>query len=168
MRGRRFCASLIFGLLAACGSDENQADIEAAREHVKAEMRDPASAEFKEERVRTLWSKDGTRVRVYCADVNGANAYGGKTGYQPVIHVLDTNVEDDGNGLIYPQGETYFYRRGMTENYYLMCVRDDTERPNDGIDVAIAFGQESEDAIMAHANELVPVMSNEVAPELRD
>src|SRR3546814_19471709 len=52
-------------------------------------LRDPDSAIFKDEQVRTLWSNDGSRLTVYCAKVNANNIMGGKTGFKPLTLIID-------------------------------------------------------------------------------
>src|SRR3546814_5205253 len=71
--------------LSACGGPSYG----AYRDAVKEELRDPDSAIFKDEQVRTLWSNDGSRLTVYCAKVNANNIMGGKTGFKPLTLILD-------------------------------------------------------------------------------
>src|SRR3546814_3517556 len=71
--------------LSACGGPSYG----AYRDAVKEELRDPDSAIFKDEQVRTLWSNDGSRLTVYCAKVNANNIMGGKTGFKPLTLIID-------------------------------------------------------------------------------
>lgn len=66
-----------------------QADTSQAEEAVKAVMRDPDSAKF-----RNLEVNDDGSV---CGEVNGRNAFGGMTGFSPFAYV-------DGVSVFYGEG----------------------------------------------------------------
>src|SRR3546814_15423921 len=71
--------------LSACGGPSYG----AYRDAVKEELRDPDSAIFKDEQVRTLWSNDGSRLTVYCAKVNANHILGGKTVFKTLTLIID-------------------------------------------------------------------------------
>lgn len=80
-------------LLAACqwlpGSDQNK--IEAAQARVAEELRDPASAQFRNVRTKDGW---------VCGEVNGSNAYGAHAGFQrfvvgPDSVILEETTKED-------------------------------------------------------------------------
>lgn len=75
-------------VLLACAGCSPSPDFGDAREAVKLKLRDPSSSEFRDEKIRTLWSANGDRLTVYCAEVNANNAFGGKAGFQPVEYVV--------------------------------------------------------------------------------
>lgn len=74
------CATLMVG---ACqwvpGSDQNK--IEAAQQRVANELRDPASAQFRNSRIKDGW---------VCGEVNGKNGYGAYSGFQRFVVGPDT------------------------------------------------------------------------------
>src|SRR3546814_13851935 len=69
--------------LSACGGPSYG----AYRDAVKEELRDPDSAIFKDEQVRTLWSNDGPRLTVSFAKVTANNIMGGKTGFNTYTRI---------------------------------------------------------------------------------
>lgn len=80
-------------VLQGCGNEAA-----GAREAVKAKLKDPGSAEFRNEKQ--------VRHGVFCGEVNGKNSLGGYSGFQPFIVVdrgeagLDAIVGDVPSGLI--------------------------------------------------------------------
>ena len=90
----KIVSKLVFGFgtmlaLAACGSSEpgppSREELAAfakgeALKRVKEKLRDPDTAKFED--VTPSW-KAG--ILVVCGQVNGANAFGGKVGYQRFI-----------------------------------------------------------------------------------
>lgn len=90
--------------------------------------------------------------------MNAANAFGGRTGFKPVEHVISNErmrIND-----IYTPGEVFFSRE-MNAGYYLNCVRPDTERSDDDFGKAI-LDLETFDAAAWDRN--VPVISTAAAP----
>lgn len=95
---RPLIAAAVGLALASCqwlpGTDANL--IEQAKKKVAAELRDPASAQFRE--VHTAPQK-GRSTPAVCGEVNGRNAYGGYAGFQK-FYVLGDEVRlDPGEGL---------------------------------------------------------------------
>lgn len=140
--------------MAACTQQPDYSDY---RNAVKGELRDPASAEFRNEQVRTLWTAGGRRKTLYCAEVNANNAFGGKTGFRPVRITISTRGLEGHNA-----GEVWIDRE-MNPGFYLDCVRADTQRGDENFGKAFlsaSFNQAEIDAAE-------PVLSDEVAPEKR-
>ena len=81
-------------LLGACqfvpGSDQQK--ISAAEKSVAEQLRDPASAQFRNSRIKDGW---------VCGEVNGKNAYGAYAGFQrfvagaDVVSLEPTGTDDD-------------------------------------------------------------------------
>jgi hypothetical protein len=124
-------------------------------------MRDPASAEFRNENIRTLWTAGGKRVRLYCAEVNGANAYGGKTGFLPLRYIISTK-NTKGSYDFALSSDPLWIEEEMTNDHYLDCVRSDTQRDDSQFEQAFIGDF---DRNMVDKEE--PVLSQDVAPEER-
>lgn len=153
---RRIIAALGATVVSACSQEP---DFTQYREAVKNELRDPASAEFRNEQIRTLWTSGGRRITLYCAEVNANNAYGGKAGFKPVrIHIssrgLPTHLEP-------PLGDVWL-ESDMTPGHYLDCVRPDTQRNDDNFGKAfVSLGEFNQ----AEVDAAEPVLSDDVAPD---
>lgn len=160
----RFTLPVACYALSACSPS-----YEAHRETIKERLTDPASAEFKNEKLRTLWSKEGSRLSVYCAEVNANNQMGGKTGFKPVTLVLAQNDRDAipmtyGNGK--PKAGSIYFHDGINPDYYMQCVREDTERAENKIHRAyISMGRPWSDAYQAEIDRQEPVLSQDSAPK---
>jgi hypothetical protein len=165
----KFSSPQALGILATLCivSSCTDADFSESQASVAAQLRDPDSAEFRNERVRVLWSTDGTRLKIYCAEVNANNAFGGKTGFKPVSRVLSYTKNGqpiDGSSAQVGQA---FVETGPTANFELRCNRRDTQREDGTVATLVgAFGGSSPEAIEKEMK-AIPVMSNELAPELR-
>jgi len=153
----------LLGLAAIIlGSCTSQPDYERFREKVRTDLRDPSSAEFRNEKVRTLWTAGGRRIRLYCAEVNANNAFGGKTGFKPVRYIISAK-----NARIYEfalTSDPLWVDDAIGSGFYLDCVRNDTQRADDD------FGKahfEPDGFDQSEADRAEPVISNEVAPEER-
>lgn len=114
------------GLLACAGCTDQ--DLERAREAVRLRLRDPASAVFKDEKIRTIWSANGDRLKLYCAEVNARNGFGGLVGFKPVEFVIDVTSTSPTPGVA-KRGDVWF-NEPDSPSYYLHCQRADTERAN--------------------------------------
>lgn len=153
------CSLLATSLILGCSAEP---DFQPYRKKVAQELRDPDSAIFRSEKVRTLWTKGGKRMTIYCAEVNSNNAFGGKTGFMPVRYFIDERGM--GNGSLGSLKGEVFIQTGMSSNLYLDCVREDTERNHE------AFGKAFVDLDgfnKAVADRAEPVLSEDLAPELR-
>src|SRR3546814_17815005 len=86
-----------------------------------------------DEQVRTLWSNDGSRLTVYCAKVNANNIMGGKTGFKPLTLIIDAVHKKPGTTdltqKVWAKGQI-FINDDINPNFYLECMRPDTERAN--------------------------------------
>lgn len=161
------CAAAV---LSGCGPSETESQIAEARAAARDQLRDPESASFKDEKIRTLWSKDGSRHVIYCAMVNGNNAFGGKTGHKPVtvtiaaIHRFPKTA--DFTKQYWQKGRTTFHDE-MNPDYYLDCQRPDTERKDGGIFGGyVTLGRSWDDAFRAEVDSKVPVISMDEAPKV--
>jgi hypothetical protein len=73
-------------MLASCSQpqgttlESDDSIIQAGREAVRATLKDPDSAQFRNE---VVGEHDG--MAVACGEVNAANSYGGKVGYQRYV-----------------------------------------------------------------------------------
>lgn len=143
-----------------CAREE---EFENFRNTVRNELRDPHSAEFRNETVRTLWTRGGKRLTVYCGEVNSANELGGKTGFIPVQHVVSNENLDPYVAAIWKPGTVYIHEDGPSPNYYLNCQRADTERDEE-FGKPIVFHDATSTAGRAEMDRLWPVLSKETAP----
>jgi hypothetical protein len=76
-------------LLAGCGlSADKQAEAKA-KEAVTGRLRDAESARFESLYVSTVTSKEGSRVKAVCGEVNAKNGMGGYVGFRPFIYVIE-------------------------------------------------------------------------------
>src|SRR3546814_14777763 len=80
-----------------------------------------------------LWSNDGSRLTVYCAKVNANNIMGGKTGFKPLTLIIDAVHKKPGTTdltqKVWAKGQI-FINDDINPNFYLECMRPDTERAN--------------------------------------
>lgn len=153
---RAIVAAALLTALPACNS---QPDFTTYREAIKAKLRDPNSAEFRNEKIRLLWTDKGRRLKIYCAEVNADNFFGGKSGYQPVQVVIEqVGLTDD----LWSPGRTIIDEKVNTD-YYLNCVRADTQRSDENFGrITLMFGEDPADL----ANQVEPVLSMKEAPPL--
>lgn len=66
---------------------EDRGMLLAAQKIVRDRLKDPGSAEFRNERIRQFQGKD-----VACGEVNANNSFGGKTGFKRYIAQSETVV----------------------------------------------------------------------------
>lgn len=92
--GRTFAMAVIITALSACsnGSAEDSAPREgallvAAHDLVRAGLKDPDSAQFRNERIVKFQGKS-----VACGEVNANNSFGGKAGYKRYVAAGETAV----------------------------------------------------------------------------
>ena len=85
-------------------------------------MRDPSSAEFRGECVAELWTVEGSRAQVYCAEVNANNGFGGKAGYQPVMHIISHHYATPHQSNIFDAGRTWINPH-VDGNFRNWCMR---------------------------------------------
>lgn len=164
----KIAALLLLLVLAGCKA---KPDFDPYRTTIRDRLRDPASAEFKDEAIRTLWSKDGSRYKLYCAMVNANNAFGGKSGFRPATVVISViNKRPDPYGMVksvYVPGKA-FLDDAVSPDFYLNCQRSDTERkPGSLFMTWPTFGRTWNNSYRAEVDRDMPILSNEVAPEQR-
>lgn len=153
--------------LASCDTQvSGSTNYDIYREAVRAKMRDPASASFRNERLRTLWSNEGSRLKLYCADLNGNNAFGGKTGFGPALYVISARASG--------KGDTGWWKAGSVDiqstsnsDYYMRCERPDTQRTDKDFFAGYAQIGEFDEYQKAELDKAEPAISNLVAPEDR-
>jgi hypothetical protein len=84
--------TLVIGLtamtvvLAGCGVRPTTSDehlVEIAKGHVRANLRDPSSVEFRNMQVKRLPQADNTTEVVVCGEFNAKNGFGGYAGFTP-------------------------------------------------------------------------------------
>jgi hypothetical protein len=160
---------IVAATMALAASACNRVDYTPYRDRIKAQLRDPSSAEFQKETIRTLWSKEGGRLKLYCAMVNSNNAFGGKSGFVPaqVIIYSKQSVPDDITAEVYKAGSIQILSVESISNY-LNCVRPDTERHGDEMFKAyVMTGPWDDNTGPAQADKLTPIISSDKAPEER-
>ncbi|MGE4334467.1 MAG: hypothetical protein AB7E55_00645 [Pigmentiphaga sp.] len=81
MKVRLFAAVVLVIQLVACGGGEQAAVIEKAQGDIVSQLKDPASAQFR----NVVVSKTGKGFYLVCGEVNARNAYGGYVGFKPFI-----------------------------------------------------------------------------------
>ena len=118
-----------FALLAACGQEVRY------RESVARDLLDPNSAQFRDTRVVDLYSDAGSRVRVYCGEINAKNGLGAYSGFRRFFYVADRTdskeVERRWPGrLIYKKGDT-LYAEGNAGVYRQYCELPAGKRTDD-------------------------------------
>lgn len=81
-------------IMSACSKSPPASDPEVlfSQDAIRASLRDPASAEFRKEEIRILWTIEDRRLKLYCGEVNSANAFGRRTGFKPVEVVLEYKI----------------------------------------------------------------------------
>ncbi len=152
-------------VVAGCSQGE---DLEKHRKVVLERLLDPASAEFKNEKIRTIWSADGSRKKVYCAELNANNDFGGKTGFKTarvIVEAVNTTPDPDGTvKLVWGPGKS-FIDDDMNPDIYLDCYRADTQRKNNDVFIAIpTMGQPWDENLRAEIDRAFPVISMDEAP----
>lgn len=165
---RFYAATALAISLAGCAPGETEKHIAEAQQMIRDELRDAESAEFKDEKIRTLWSKDGSRQTLYCGMVSGNNAFGGKTGYKPVTAILEAVHKRPGTPdivkKVWSRGSVNL-TDGFGPTHYLNCERADTERKNGEVFLAWPpMGREWSESFRAEVDSKVPVLSMDEAP----
>lgn len=111
-----------------------------------------------------MWSDQGDRKVVYCAEVNGNNAFGGKAGFRGFSYQFET-FEKGVKVVDWRDGEGSFHESGST-NWYKECVREDTQRKTEGFRAREPeFAGNAQEA-KEQVDESVPILSTKEAPPL--
>ena len=115
--------------LGTFGCKPNSSEFESYRSAIAHDMLDPSSAQFRNEKIRTLWTEEGSRLKLYCAEVNGMNSFGGKTGFIRAVFVIESKSVVGENLNIFKNG--YFsVNSSESPDEYMNCKRPDTQRKN--------------------------------------
>ncbi|EOZ7525305.1 membrane lipoprotein lipid attachment site-containing protein [Enterobacter quasiroggenkampii] len=95
-------------VLAGCKPGEEKA-ISLAKSEVAANLKDPASAQFRDVKVAKMTdAEDGRVVAVVCGEVNGKNGFGAYAGFHPFF--VELNMKSKGifsKGVDYTLGDHF-------------------------------------------------------------
>lgn len=95
-------------ILAGCKPGEEKA-ISLAKYEVAANLKDPASAQFRNVKVSKMTdAEDGRVVAVVCGEINGKNGFGAYAGFHPFF--VELNMKSKGmfsKGVDYTLGDHF-------------------------------------------------------------
>lgn len=95
-------------VLAGCKPGEEKA-ISLAKSEVAVNLKDPASAQFRNVKVSKMTdAEDGHVVAVVCGEINGKNGFGAYAGFHPFF--VELNMKSKGifsKGVDYTLGEHF-------------------------------------------------------------
>ncbi|MED9724550.1 hypothetical protein RCO07_24830 [Escherichia marmotae] len=95
-------------VLAGCKPGEEKA-ISLAKSEVAANLKDPASAQFRNVKVAKMTdADDGRIIAVVCGEINGKNGFGAYAGFHPFF--VELNMKSKGmfsKGVDYTFGEHF-------------------------------------------------------------
>jgi len=99
-------------VLAGCKPGEEKA-ISLAKSEVSANLKDPASAQFRNVKVSKMTdAEDGRVVAVVCGEINGKNGFGAYAGFHPFF--VELKMKSKGmfsKGVDYTLGEHFLSSR---------------------------------------------------------
>ena len=99
-------------VLAGCKPGEEKA-ISLAKSEVSANLKDPASAQFRNVKVSKMTdAEDGRVVAVVCGEINGKNGFGAYAGFHPFF--VELKMRSKGmfsKGVDYTLGEHFLSSR---------------------------------------------------------
>nr|WP_257625387.1 hypothetical protein [Enterobacter cloacae] len=99
-------------VLAGCKPGEEKA-ISLAKSEVAANLKDPASAQFRNVKVAKMMDADEGRVfAIVCGEINGKNGFGAYAGFHPFF--VELNMKSKGmfsKGVDYTLGEHFLSSR---------------------------------------------------------
>ncbi|HIC9076974.1 TPA: hypothetical protein ACW7Y6_001473 [Klebsiella aerogenes] len=102
-------------VLAGCKPGEEKA-ITLAKSEVAANLKDPASAQFRNVKVSKMTdAEDGHVIAVVCGEINGKNGFGAYAGFHPFF--VELNMKSKGifsKGVDYTLGEHFLSSRDTT------------------------------------------------------
>ena len=102
-------------VLAGCKPGEEKA-ISLAKSEVAANLKDPASAQFRNVKVSKMTdAEDGHVIAVVCGEINGKNGFGAYAGFHPFF--VELNMKSKGifsKGVDYTLGEHFLSSRDTT------------------------------------------------------
>ncbi len=103
----------LIGTLAGCVTaasfypqEISRSQIDRVKNHLVADMRDPSSAAFRN--IRSFAMHDRGDI-IVCGELNGKNAYGGFTGFQPFRASID------------PRGNIHYYSAASADSISVMA-----------------------------------------------
>ncbi|RXX51382.1 hypothetical protein DD604_03455 [Enterobacter cloacae] len=95
-------------ILSGCKPGEEKA-ISLAKSEVAANLKDPASAQFRNVKVSKMTdAEDGRVVAVVCGEINGKNGFGAYAGFHPFL--VELNMKSKGffsKGVDYTLGDHF-------------------------------------------------------------
>lgn len=95
-------------VLSGCKPDEEKA-ISLAKSEVAGNLKDPASAQFRNVKVSKMTdAEDGYVVAVVCGEINGKNGFGAYAGFHPFF--VELNMKSKGmfsKGVDYTLGDHF-------------------------------------------------------------
>ena len=95
-------------VLAGCKPGEEKA-ISLAKSEVAANLKDPASAQFRNVKVAKMMDADqGSVCAIVCGEINGKNGFGAYAGFHPFF--VELNMKSKGmfsKGVDYTLGEHF-------------------------------------------------------------
>ena len=94
-------------LLTACAKTSEPVDYSQFRMAVTKDLLDPDAARFRNERFSEATSDEGSQIKLYCADVNAPNAFGGMVGYQHVFYVVAAKHPLGVTAIFYEPGKVF-------------------------------------------------------------
>lgn len=99
-------------VLAGCKPSEEKA-ISLAKSEVAANLKDPASAQFRNVKVAKMIDADqGSVFAIVCGEINGKNGFGAYAGFHPFF--VELNMKSKGmfsKGVDYTLGEHFLSSR---------------------------------------------------------
>ncbi|ADF60901.1 MULTISPECIES: hypothetical protein [Enterobacter cloacae complex] len=99
-------------VLAGCKPGEEKA-ISLAKSEVAANLKDPASAQFRNVKVAKMMDADEGRVfAIVCGEINGKNGFGAYAGFHPFF--VELNMKSKGmfsKGVDYTLGKHFLSSR---------------------------------------------------------
>nr|WP_249434167.1 hypothetical protein [Enterobacter cloacae] len=99
-------------VLAGCKPGEEKA-ISLAKSEVAANLKDPASAQFRNVKVAKMMDADEGRVSaIVCGEINGKNGFGAYAGFHPFF--VELNMKSKGmfsKGVDYTLGKHFLSSR---------------------------------------------------------
>ncbi|MGG8247756.1 lipoprotein [Klebsiella aerogenes] len=102
-------------VLSGCNPGEEKA-ISLAKSEVAANLKDPASAQFRNVKVSKMTdAEDGHVIAVVCGEINGKNGFGAYAGFHPFF--VELNMKSKGifsKGVDYTLGEHFLSSRDTT------------------------------------------------------
>jgi len=87
------------------------------------------------------------------------------SGFQPAEYIFAVKAVNEDAGVFKPK--VSWISNGMNSDYYLHCIRPDTQRKNEDMFKAFISFPPFNETSRAEADKAEPVLSNLLAPEIR-